>query len=204
VAAAGGHHRKAAGARPVHQVADQRRLVAEGQAVHHAGLGGTARQQRPAERVGLHRDVDDMLALREGPRHVVDRMHRWPVHSTTMSISGNATSACQSSVIQVVPSRSAACSDGAALRSGVQPTRARLRFAPSGVQVGDGHQMHARRARHLRQVHRAELARPDQADADGAPFGGTLLELVVQAHVGFRFEADPEGSVRAGRRKAGR
>ena len=76
VAAARGDDREAGGARPVDQVADQRRLVAEGEAVDDAGLGRLARQQRAAERVGLDRDVDDVLAVREAPRGVLDRGDR--------------------------------------------------------------------------------------------------------------------------------
>ena len=44
VAAAGRRHREARGARPVDQLADQRRLVAVGQAIDHAGLGRAARR----------------------------------------------------------------------------------------------------------------------------------------------------------------
>jgi hypothetical protein len=51
-------------------------------------------------------------------------------------------------------------------------------------EVGDARQMHAGRARDLRQVHGAELARADQADADGTVFIGALLELGVEAHKG--------------------
>ena len=63
VAAAGRDDRESGGARPVHQVADQRRLVAVGQAVDHARLRCPLRQQRPAERVGLDRHVDHVLAV---------------------------------------------------------------------------------------------------------------------------------------------
>jgi hypothetical protein len=56
----------------------------------------------------------------------------WPVHSTTMSIAGCRTSACQSSPTWVLPSRSAASRLAACTRCGSQPTRARLRQAASG------------------------------------------------------------------------
>jgi hypothetical protein len=72
VAAPGRHHRKAAGARPVDQVADQRGLVAEGQRIDHARLLRLVREQGAAEGVGLDRHVDHVLAVREGIEAVVD------------------------------------------------------------------------------------------------------------------------------------
>ena len=56
-----------------------------------------------------------------------------PVHSTTTSMFGSATSFCQSSVIQVAPVLSASADELAALCSGFQPTRARLPRAASGA-----------------------------------------------------------------------
>ncbi len=76
VAAAGRDDREAAGARPVDQVADQRRLVAEGERIQHAGRRRTLRQQRTAEGIGLDRDVDHVLAVVEGAQAVLDRRDR--------------------------------------------------------------------------------------------------------------------------------
>ena len=76
VAAPRGDDRKARGARPVDQLADQRRLVAIGEAVDHAGVRRLARQQRPAERVGLDRDVDHVLAVAECLEAMLDRSDR--------------------------------------------------------------------------------------------------------------------------------
>ena len=81
------------------------------------------------------------------------------MHSTTTSIAGWETSAFQSSPMWVVrPSRTAA---------------SRLE-----ARVGDAGQVHAGRARDLRQVHRAELAGADEADADGLALG-----LAAQKHL---------------------
>ena len=71
-ALAGGDHLEAAGARPVDLLADQRRLIAPGQAVDHAGGLGLAREQRPGQRVGLDVDHDDVLAVRDGGERVAD------------------------------------------------------------------------------------------------------------------------------------
>ena len=182
VAAAGGHHREAAGAGPVDQVADHRRLVAVGQAVHHAGLGRTPRQQRAAERVGLHRDVDDMLALPDRGQDVVHRRHRG-----AGALDHDVDLRQRHQRLPVVGDPGAAFAQrGLCRRGGAalgRPAHARqVALRGGGVQVRDGHQVHARRARHLRQVHRAELAGADQAHPDRASLGGALLKLVVQAH----------------------
>ena len=60
---AGADHLEAGGARPIDMLANERRLVAPGQAVDHAGRLGAARQQRPGHRVGFHIDHDDVLAI---------------------------------------------------------------------------------------------------------------------------------------------
>ncbi len=201
VAAAGGHHRKAAGARPVDQVADQRRLVAEGERIDHAGFGRLARQQRAAERIGLDRDVDHVLAVREGFQAVVDRGDR-----VAGAFDDDVDRRMAHQRLPVL-----ADVGGAVLQRCVEAGRARLRVVPAdarevaaravGRQVGDADQVHARRARNLRQVHRAELAGADQADADRLAFGCALLELGVQAHLRLPSSSASNGSGR-GRRSA--
>ena len=52
----------------------------------------------------------------------------------------------------------------------------------SGRQIGNADQMHARRARNLRQVHRAELAGADETDANRLAIGLALLKFAVQTH----------------------
>ena len=76
MAASRGDDREAAGASPVDQVADQRRLVAVGEAVDDPGLARLAGQQWPAERVRLDGDVDDVLAIGERAEAVLDRRRR--------------------------------------------------------------------------------------------------------------------------------
>ena len=61
-ALAGGDDAKAGGARPVHHLGGQRRLVAIGQRIDHAGLARFFREQRPRQHVGLDIDHDDVLA----------------------------------------------------------------------------------------------------------------------------------------------
>src|SRR3982751_6686496 len=91
----------------------------------------------------------------------------WPGHSTTTSMAGCRTSACQSVPTCVMPLLMAWSIDDAC-----DPSARHL-----GEQVGDARQVHTGRVRDLREVHRAELAGADQADADGTAFGGALLEF---------------------------
>ena len=78
------------------------------------------------------------------------------------------------------------------LDRGVEARRTRLRVVPAdarkvparavGGEVGDADEVNAGRARDLRQVHRAELAGADEADADRLPVGLAPQQLLVQAH----------------------
>ena len=76
-----------------------------------------------------------------------------PVASMTMSTSGFGDQ-----LLPVVRDRSR-------MRGRIQPTRFRFVFAFAGDRSAIADQLDARRLRHLREVHRGELARPDQADA---------------------------------------
>ena len=69
-----GHHRKATGARPIDQVANQCRLIAKRQRVNHPGSLRTARQQRTAKGIGFDGDVDHVFALGKGLQNMVHRV----------------------------------------------------------------------------------------------------------------------------------
>ncbi len=66
------------------------------------------------------------------------------------------------------------------LRALGRPAHAR-QVAPChfGRQIGNADQMNSRNARHLREVHRTELAGTDEADAHGLAVGAALLQLGV-------------------------
>jgi len=51
-----------------------------------------------------------------------------------------------------------------------------------GREVGDADDVDARRVLRLREVHRAELARADQSDGEGAAFAARWLQQPVQIH----------------------
>jgi hypothetical protein len=72
VAAARRRHLETGGACPVDQLADQRRLVAIGEAVDHAGRCRPLGEQRAAEGIGLDRDHDHALAVPEGFQCMLD------------------------------------------------------------------------------------------------------------------------------------
>ena len=53
----------------------------------------------------------------------------------------------------------------------------------SRSKIGDAGQMHARRLRHLRQVHRAEFPGADQADDERTALRRALTQLCMQIHL---------------------
>ena len=182
-ALAGADHLQADRARPVDQLGDQRRLVARGHGVDHTGLGGAAGQQRAGEHVGLDVDHHDVLAVLAGPKGVADAGGRaaggvdHDVHERAgdqrVGVVGDAGRAGRA---RPPPG------SRAAKRASSQPTRRSACARPVRRQVGHGDQVDAGRARRLRQVHRAELAGADQADADGAALVGATLQLGEQGH----------------------
>ena len=177
------HNRKAAGARPVHQLADQGRLVAKGQRINDTGLGRLARQQRAAKRIRFHRDVDHMLPMRKGLQAVLDRCDRVAgafhtdvdlrVRDHRMPVVGNPRCSCFNSSLRrlglhelLFPSYAGEVGAGSFRR-----------------QVGNRHQVYAGCFWNLRQVHRAEFTGADQSDANRPVIGCAPLELGVKAHL---------------------
>ena len=71
-ALAGRDHLEAGGARPVDMLADQRRLIAPGERIDDAGLLRLAGEQRTRERVRLHIDHHDVLAVRDRLKRMAD------------------------------------------------------------------------------------------------------------------------------------
>ena len=182
VAAAGRRHLEARGARPVDQLADQRRLVAVGQAVDHAGRGRALGQQRAAEGVGLDRDHDHALAVLEGFQRMLDGGDRIAGRFDDDVDLGMADQGAP-----VVGEMGVAVAARLGERGGrrdlglpAQPRqvlpRARRR------EIGDAQKMDAGRGRDLRQIHRAELAGADHADAQRLAFGGARQKHAMETH----------------------
>ena len=179
---AGGGHAEAGAARPVHLFADQRRLVAVSEAVHHPRGGGARGQQRPGDDIGLHRDHHHVAAR-------VDRRHGVPqpgagiagrFHHHLDAVGGNHPLAV---IPQVGPP---------AVPRRRRRWRRELLGLPAGrrqqsahlghVAVGDRHHVDARRAPRLRQKHRAELAGADHPHPRRPPLGRPPLQTTRQIH----------------------
>ena len=132
-----------------------------------------SREQRPGERVGLDVHHHDVLAVLAAARaHGAMPAAGLPVASITTSVRRRARSPpSASSVTKVVPCCAASSSERARVALG-RPAHAGERGARAvGREVGDGEDVHARRAPRLRQVHRAEFAGADEHDAHGRPCG---------------------------------
>ncbi len=71
-ALAGGNDAKAGGPRPIHHLCGQRRLIAIGERVDHAGLACLLGEQRSGQHIGLDIDHDDVLARRDRRARMAD------------------------------------------------------------------------------------------------------------------------------------
>ena len=176
------HDRESGCTRPVDEFADQRGLVAVGQAVDDALLGRLAREQGAAERVRLDRDIDHMLALAKRFQAMLDRGDR-----IAGALDDDVDARMPHQRLPVVAHVRLAGGERVVERlCGVAlglPTHA-LEIGPRAGrrQVRDANQVHAWRARNLREIHRAELPGADQPDAQGISLLGALEEFGVEAH----------------------
>ena len=174
---AGGDNAKTRGARPVHHLGDQRRLVAIGQRIDDAGAARFLGQQRASQHVGLHIDHDDMLAGLNGRARMLD---------AGGGIAGGLDDdidLCRS--VALAPS---AVNVVAAIRAASQPTVRQASRARSGSRSAIM-APRARRVRHLRQEHRAELAGADQRHADRLTGRAAGVEQTMKVH-GSRFRSE--------------
>ena len=176
-ALAGGDHLEAAGARPVDVLADQRRLVAPGEAVDHARGLRLARQQRARRRASASTLTMTMCL----PCAIAASAWRMPasgtpVASTITSISGQAISACGVGR-DMGASRLERVAERGRRRTPPRPSRRRAaaRRARATSRSATRDDMHAARQARLRQEHGAELAGADQSDGH-RPAGGLAFE----------------------------
>ena len=182
-----GNHTEARGTRPVDQIADEGWLIAVGEAVDDARLRRTAREQRAAQRVGFDGDVDDMLGVAEGSQAMLDRGQRMTGafdHDIDLRMADERFPV----VGHVRGFRLQRCIDGRGAEALAGPADAgEVRAGIRRRDVGDGRDVHTWRLWNLREVHRAELARADQADDERLAVGGPLAKLRVQAHGWIRY-----------------
>ena len=189
VAAARRRDGKARGARPVDQFADQRRLVAVGEAVDHTRFGGTAREQRAAEGIGFHRHHHHTLAVPEGFQRMLDGGDR-----IAGRFDDHVDLGMGDQRLPVVGQERVAVLARFGERRGGRdiglPAQPRQILPRAGRRhVGDAEQMDARRRRDLAQVHRAELAGADQADAQRIVVRGALQQHAVKVHCFLPYSA---------------
>ena len=166
-ALAGRDDLEAAGARPVDVLADQRRLVAPGEAVDHAGGLRLARQQRPGQRVGLDVDHDDVLAVLDGLQRVDDAGLRDAGRlDDHLDVRDARSAPAASAVTWVRALLDRVAERGRGVLLGRPAGGRELAVARADIEIGDADDVQAPRQAGLRQEHGAELAGADQADGD--------------------------------------
>ena len=202
-ALAGADDLEAAHPRPLHELADQRRLVAVGQRVDDAGCLGPAREQRADEGVGLDVDHDDVPAGRDRPQRVIDSRRRIP---RRLDHDLDASCGDQRRGIRRSATSCRACAHPRASRAwsaaSGQPAASSRRRTRFGCKVGDADDVDARRAPRLRQVERAEHAAPDHRHADRPPGDRAFLEPSQQRarpHGRIMQDETPDGQPGRGR-----
>ncbi|MGY3652871.1 hypothetical protein ACVWW2_008162 [Bradyrhizobium sp. LM4.3] len=170
-----GNHVKPGGAGPIHHLRGQRRLVAIGERIDHAGLARFLGEQRTRQHVGLDVDHHDMLARRDRGAGVPDadggiagRLHHH-VHRAA----GNRA-------------RAVIGEDGRGNAGLVPPDRAAGLARTIPVDVDNDGDHEPRRVRYLRQKHRAEFSGADQRDTDGLAGGSAGLEKAEEVHGNVR------------------
>jgi len=186
VAASRRDHAESGRARPVHQIADERWLIAVGKAVDDARLSRALREQRPAEGIGLHGDHDHVLAVAESRERMLHRRYR-----IAGGLDHDVDRGMRHERLPIFRDVRRALLERPFERS--RPVRLgrpsySLQIHPSvgRREIGDARQVHAGRARHLREIHRRELAGADQAYAQRPAVGLTPREKRVQVHSGSR------------------
>ena len=173
---------EAGGPRPVDEIADERRLIAEGEAVNDARLRGATREQWSAERVGFDRDVDHVLAVvkrGEAMLHGGERVSCTfdddidpRMRDERFPVVGDVRGSMRQCRIE-------RCS---AVALGDPPDAREVGPGIRRREVRDSDDVHAWRLRHLREIHRPELARPDHADDERPALSGAFTKLRIQTH----------------------
>jgi hypothetical protein len=175
---AGGSNLKAAGPRPIDQLADERRLVAIGERIDDALRPRLLGEQRPGEHVGFDIDHDDMFFCGDRGAGMGNARGRDP--------------GCFDDDLDVrMPARLRARRDEQGFRNPRRvPTDCSTSGASAvGVEIGDDRYLEARHRRHLSQKHRTELAGANEPDLHRFPSIGALLRQAVEAHDVPRYSA---------------
>ena len=181
-ALAGADHAKPRRAGPVDDLGDERGLVAIGEGIDDPGLRRPAGDERAGQRVGLDVDHHDVALVPAAGERVADagaRMAR-RLDDHLDPVGGDQPFRVVGEEGRALAQRLGDAPRAVALRGPVDPGERGP--CPLRIEVGDADDVQPRRARRLRQEHRAELAGPDHPDPHRIPGRRPRGELVVQAH----------------------
>ncbi len=177
-----GDHGEAAGARPIDMLTNERGLIAPRQAVDHTGGLRLAREQRTGDRIRLHVDHHDVLAMGDCAQGVVDA-GRWDAgrldDDLDLGESDQRVGICshmRATTFERLTQR------GRGNRPIVPSGYAKLAQRAGDIEIGDRNDVHPARQPRLRQKHRAELACPDQANGDRTAGGLPFEQHGVEIH----------------------
>ena len=174
-----GEHAEAAGACPIDQLADQRRLIAIGQRIHNTGASRLLRQRDTCQHIGLDVDHHDMFALGDRASGV---------HDAGGSVAGRFHHNLD---VRRPQHRRRVIGEARRRDAFVVPADAPARLARTiGCQVGDRRDLDPGRGWHLREEHRAELAGTDQPD----PHWSSLLQALPSSRCRFIRDVPFRGS----------
>ena len=187
----GGDHGESAGARPVHLLADEGRLVAVGERVDDPRLRRPPRKERTRQGVGLDVDHDDRLLVPAAGEDVDD-----PRGGVSRGVDDHVEAGRGDHGRGIVGDERRAVGQGVreccrrtlTLRPAGPPERLN---GPRRGEVGDGGQMDPGGAFGLGQVHAAELAGADQADPEGSLFPVPFRQEGMEVH-GFSLQPGKE------------
>ena len=172
-------------------VGDQRRLVAPGERIDHAGRFRLAGQDRAGDGVGLDIDHDDVLA-------VLDRFQREADAGAGIArrLDDDLDSGMGDQRVGIVGDMRRAVLERVLDRGGgillLRPAgELQLRAGARGVEVGDADDVHAVGVAGLREEHRSEFSGADDGDRDRPSGRFPFQEHAMQVHVDSAFRLRP-------------
>ena len=190
---------EAAGQRPVDVLRDQRRLIPPRHRVADAVGRRLPREEGARHHVALHGRHHHVLPLADRPPRVRQPRARRPraLHHH-IDVRGAELRHVLGEVGRAVAQRRVHRRRTVLLRRPARRLQRRHRVGL--VQVGDGRDLDARRGAGLGEVHGAELAGADEANADGVALGGARLQPLDHVAAPRHLAASPPLTEPAARR----
>src|SRR5260221_2039904 len=181
-ALAGANHLKAGRARPINMLANESGVIPPGERIDNPGRLGAARQQRPRQRIGFDVDHDNMLAVGDGAKCVMNS-RAW--HASRLNNDFDLWIGDQSSRIVGDKSRSLLMRIGkrCGTEQFIRPSRAlELAARARNVEIGYAGKVHASRQPHLRHEHGTELTSTNKAYSHRPAVRLPFDELGMKVH----------------------